>query len=296
MAALVRTRSELISELGGRRAFDRAVLDGDFIRPVRGAYIPGDEDLSPLLKAKVAKRLLPKGAYLADRFLLWMWDVDVLPPGPPVLEAVVSRGDVIPRRQGFKVREAALPDRDVWDWNGVPCLRPPRAVCDLLRRLPAGEALACADASFRATLCSRADLEQELVNHAKLRGVRQALYLAGVADARAESPPESKVRLQLLEAGLAPVPQFEVRHNGRWLARVDLAFPELKIAIEYDGREFHTKENAFVRDRQRQNDLVSAGWIVLRFTASDLYEGRVVRAVLTAMRQAAAWDQASRTA
>jgi hypothetical protein len=110
-----------------------------------------------------------------------------------------------------------------------------------------------------------------------------------LADPRAESPPESRVRLALVLAGLAPVPQYDVRHHGRWIARVDLAFPELKIAIEYDGRAVHEREDVFARDRQRQNELVRAGWIVLRFTAADLRWGAapVVQQVQAALRAAA---------
>lgn len=42
----------------------------------------------------------------------------------------------------------------------------------------------------------------------------------------------------------------------------------MKLAIEVDGWEFHSGRSAFERDRWRQNDLVLAGWRVLRFTAA----------------------------
>ncbi len=95
------------------------------------------------------------------------------------------------------------------------------------------------------------------------------------------------MRLVLVEAGLDPAPQHEVLdRNGRFLARVDLAFPAAKVAIEYDGRTVHERPDVFTRDRQRQNALVAAGWIVLRFTAEDLRRPGVlvaqVRAALTA--------------
>ena len=50
-----------------------------------------------------------------------------------------------------------------------------------------------------------------------------------------ESLPESRTRVHLALAGLVAVPQFEVRDDeGRWPARVDLAFPELRVALEVD--------------------------------------------------------------
>ena len=89
------------------------------------------------------------------------------------------------------------------------------------------------------------------------------------------------------------VPQFEVRTRAG-LFRLDLALPELKIAIEYDGREVHDREDAFVNDRRRQNALVAEGWVVLRFSAADLRGGARVRTLATVL--AAVRDQARRTA
>jgi very-short-patch-repair endonuclease len=43
-------------------------------------------------------------------------------------------------------------------------------------------------------------------------------------------------------------------------------FRELKLAIEIDGRLFHTAAEVFETDRGRQNTLVLDGWCVLRFT------------------------------
>ena len=54
--------------------------------------------------------------------------------------------------------------------------------------------------------------------------------------------------------------------DGRIIAEIDFANPALKIAIEVDGRAFHSDRQSFERDRERQNMLVLRGWIVLRFT------------------------------
>lgn len=50
---------------------------------------------------------------------------------------------------------------------------------------------------------------------------------------------------------------------------LDLAYPELLLAIEYDGREHRTQERA-MRDLLRQAHLTRAGWDVLRFRAADV--------------------------
>jgi very-short-patch-repair endonuclease len=64
--------------------------------------------------------------------------------------------------------------------------------------------------------------------------------------------------------------QHEVWHAGRFVARVDAAHPDLKLAIEVDGYEHHSSPEAFQNDRTRQNQLVALGWTVLRFTWNDV--------------------------
>lgn len=48
--------------------------------------------------------------------------------------------------------------------------------------------------------------------------------------------------------------------------RIDIAFPDIKLAIEFDGWEFHGKyKEGFQKDRDRQNHLTKNGWRILRF-------------------------------
>lgn len=54
--------------------------------------------------------------------------------------------------------------------------------------------------------------------------------------------------------------------DERPFARLDFADEKRKIAIEVDGRAFHSAGQAFVHDRVRQNRLMGLGWTVLRFT------------------------------
>lgn len=69
-----------------------------------------------------------------------------------------------------------------------------------------------------------------------------------------------------------------------WTYYVDVAFPKAKLAIEIDGREFHTSPAAFEADRSRQNDLILAGWRVLRFTYAMVTEHPLL--VITSIRRA----------
>jgi very-short-patch-repair endonuclease len=65
-----------------------------------------------------------------------------------------------------------------------------------------------------------------------------------------------------------PVQQHWVRLGTR-RCRIDLAYPDFRVAIEVDGWDAHRSRTAFDRDRARENDLVVAGWRVLRFTSNS---------------------------
>jgi very-short-patch-repair endonuclease len=293
MTVEVLLRPELLTALGGRRAAERAVDLGEWQRVLRGTYVPGEVRVDLRVRCAAAALLLPPHARVADRCLLWLLGVDVLPPGPPVLEVVVPRDAVAPRRAHVRARIADVPPRDrvLVGPERLRCLRPVRACADLLRRLPLADAVVVADAAQAAGLCTAQGLADELRAHAAgLRGVVSARRALELSDPRAESPPESRLRLALVLAGLDPVPQHVVRDAaGRFVARVDLALPALRIAIEYDGRAVHEREDVFTSDRRRANDLARLGWTVLRFTAADLHHGaaRVVAVVLSLVRAAA---------
>jgi very-short-patch-repair endonuclease len=285
-------RAELVDVLGGRRAFARALAAEQWHRVLRGTYARGPQLLDLHVRAAAAARLLPERAVVADRCLLWLLGVDVLPPGAPVLEVVVPRDAVLPRHRDVRARIALVRAGDVVRLgpHRLRCLRPVRAVADLVRRLPLVEAVVVADAAVRSGLCDARALQDELLAHGGLRGVVQARRVLDLADPRAESPPETRLRLALRSAGLAPVPQFVVLDaHGRFVARVDLAVPELRLALEHDGRTVHEQADVFRDDRRRQNALVAAGWTVLRFTAADLRHGAApaVAQVLAVVRAAA---------
>lgn len=127
----------------------------------------------------------------------------------------------------------------------------------------------------------------------RVRGRRGAAGLAAwwsLADRRAESPLETFARLECVDAGVPPDDlQVEIRSlHGRLLGRGDLGWrlPGGRWLIaEIDGREFHERPEALLRDRSRQNALVSTGRVdILRFTAADVStRGRVPLAIRTAL-------------
>ncbi|MEI4270374.1 DUF559 domain-containing protein [Klenkia sp. LSe6-5] len=87
----------------------------------------------------------------------------------------------------------------------------------------------------------------------------------------------------LWRAGLRPESQHVVVDGrGGFVARVDLAFPRQRVAVEYDGA-WHGEPGQFARDRRRLNALQAAGWRVLHVTAADLHRPEALVARVRAL-------------
>ncbi|HEV2757425.1 MAG TPA: DUF559 domain-containing protein [Actinomycetota bacterium] len=94
------------------------------------------------------------------------------------------------------------------------------------------------------------------------------------------SPLEAKVWKLIVDAGLPlPVRQHEVRVGRQFIARVDLAYPDLRVAVEADGYRWHSGRREWSRDLTRRNRLTALGWRVLHVTHEDVQErpGEIAR-------------------
>lgn len=117
-------------------------------------------------------------------------------------------------------------------------------------------------------------------------GGRRAWNVFGLVDPGAQSPPESHLRVRLVLGGVPrPVTQYPVAVAGGLILHPDLAWPQFKVAVEYDG-QWHADPDRLHHDRQRLNQLVGAGWVVLHVTSRRLHHDfpGVLREVRAALR------------
>ncbi|WP_157538309.1 MULTISPECIES: type IV toxin-antitoxin system AbiEi family antitoxin domain-containing protein [unclassified Nocardioides] len=147
-----------------------------------------------------------------------------------------------------------------------------------------------------ATLYDLLQTHARMVDWPGSLGLHRVLALV---DGKAESVGETRVRLMCRAHGLpAPTPQFEVRHpSGRLAGRVDFAWPELGLLLEFDGmvkyhryrRAGETIEQMVIREKQREDLLRElTGWTVIRITWADLaHPEATVARILRAMKLAA---------
>ncbi|GAA5118675.1 endonuclease domain-containing protein [Pseudonocardia adelaidensis] len=142
------------------------------------------------------------------------------------------------------------------------------------------------DAIAFACKIDLADVRRLRMLHWGARGAGHIGRVLDLCDARAESPMETRIRMALHEHGLpTPHVQFDVETDGR-IRRLDLAYPAVKLAIEYDG-EAHREQDRAHKDLLREAALVRLGWTILRFDASTVcrHPARIARVVEHELRR-----------
>ncbi len=205
---------------------------------------------------------------------------------PERLELVSSLASAV-RLEGVQGRRSgALFDSDLTVRHGIPTVTAARALIDVSSRLTADRIGRVLDDAVRRRLIDLEEFRrcaQRLLPapgrsmskvHAVL-GARLPSYHPGDSDL------ETRALRVLTAAGLPPPrQQHRMMLRGKKV-RIDLAYPELKIAIELDSWAYHGGNNltAFTHDRAKKNDLIAIGWAAPSFTESmsDDYFVSVIR-------------------
>jgi hypothetical protein len=275
-----------------------AMLRGrDWRRLLRDVYIGHDAPVDHGVWCAAVALVLPPGAAIGGLSAAYLHGAPLVRPDSPV-SVVLPRGQQIRRReQRIVVHYTVLEATDLTSLGpadppalraagqpapgtadpaaltaaGLPLTTPERTAFDLGRRLRRADALVAVDALLRTgslDLGKVAGLARERRHWPLISQLNEILRLA---DARAESPMETRMRLLFHDAGLpAGEPQVEVREqDGHLIGRVDLGWRTRRLAVEYEG-DHHRERDQFRRDIARVNALRAAGWRVLRFAADDI--------------------------
>lgn len=178
-------------------------------------------------------------------------------------------------RPGLTVHNGRFTAADVEIVQRIRVLRLEASLAEMICRARPRVALACLDQALAMVppeqrLTLRGRIAEEVVARPDPRGRVRATQLLELATGLPESPAESWLLLIMVEGGI-PMPslQYSVCDlSGRERYRLDFAWEELKIAVEYDGYEAH--EGRAELDKARDEDLRRRGWLVVRADVSDL--------------------------
>lgn len=263
-----------------RHQLDSLVATG-VLRPVlRGVHVRSDVADTTELRASCLRLVLPRHVVVSDRSAAWLHGVDCFDPAdldlPPDLEVVSVDDHGRTRRRGVLGGERDLEPDEICEVCGILTTTALRTACDLACLRGRSAALAVLDAFSRLHGLTRDDYRRMLPRFTGRRGVRQLRELVNHATPLAESPGESWTRMAVIDAGLpAPQPNAWVEVDGYGRVRLDLSYPRLRIAVEYDGVEFHTSPAAREHDARRRAALRRQGWIVIVVTRGDFTDDRL---------------------
>jgi hypothetical protein len=260
------SRSQAIDVGFTRGMIDRRISSGRWLvadfRVYRVAGAPGSWE------QRLVAACLAGPAVASHRAAGILWDFPGMPKGIVEVTALRHRrrhaGDVI-WHESFHLSE-----RDVTEIEGIPVTRPVRTFLDLGVVLPPDELETVLNEAIRRNLVSAVAVVRRLEEFGPLRRGTAAVRAVLDRQVRGQRLPESVFEtkfLQLVRLGgrPEPVPQHEVRANGKVIARLDFAYVDRRIAIELDGAAYHSGLIAEKRDRRRDNRLGALGWRVLRF-------------------------------
>jgi len=229
-----------------------------FRRLFRDIYVHADVEVDLELRSCAAYLLVEGRGALGGYSAAEVLGASCGPGGAPA--EVISRTRMR-SQSGLVVREDCLACGEMWLVDGMWVTSPLRTAYDLGRRSPLLEAVIAMDAlAFRFGFALY-DVVRFGYRHLGAAGSRQLPEVARLANPLAESPMETRIRLAIHFDGL-PVPVLQ-HPVGPY--RLDMAYPEIMLGIEYDGREHLTQERA-MHDLDRQAYVTAAGWTkVLRF-------------------------------
>jgi AbiEi antitoxin C-terminal domain len=176
----------------------------------------------------------------------------------------------------------ALDPIDLTVVSGIAVTTPARTLFDLGGVCRDGMVELALENGLRRGLVTEVELAA-LVKRVSRSGRPGSRILRQLLDARepGRRPTESEMETRLVQAlrahGLPePTVQFEIWQGAAFIGRVDAAYPDAKIAIEYDSDEFHSGRAATGRDRGRRHRLISAGWLPVDVGPADLCNGGTV--------------------
>lgn len=247
----------------------------DLDRSIHGVRIVGGSaPLSPIDRCRMlALRLRDDAVFshttaalLHGAPLDWRWE------NSPLIHVTVPADEASPHARGLRGHHAPMPTEDVTLLHDLRVTTAARTWCDLSSLLPLEDLVAAGDyfIHHRMPLTTIPELSRRVWQMAGRRGVRTAREALPLLHDRAESRPETLLRIILVHAGLRP----EINHTlidtetGR-ARRPDFLLPDQRLILEYQG-DYHRTKEQWRKDMTRRSRLEAQDRRVMELNADDL--------------------------
>lgn len=247
-----------------RQQLDVQVKNGGLVRVWYGVYAAQEPDLLGRLAALDVFMGGHAVACLGTAAALYGFDTEntvaihMLDPGVRMRPTV---GLMVHQRVGARLQRV----------SGRLATAPAWTAVEVARQLRRPRALATLDAALRSMRCARSEIENAVAEQRGRRGIVAARELLPFADGRAESAMESEARLVMIDHGL-PLPelQYPIHGHGGEMWRVDFAWPDMRLAAEYESIEWHAGPAEMLRDKTRRAKLQELGWTIVPIVVDDV--------------------------
>jgi hypothetical protein len=278
------TRSQAATFGLTNKVIRRLLSNGVFDEPVPGVLVAVGSPASWHQQLYVATLASKAAGVASARSAAALHRAEGYSPGP--LELLVSghRHIDVP---GLVMRQGPFHEEDLVEVDGIHCTGVARTLCDLASIDPAERVNLAFEWAWR-TGSSLTWIEHTAarLDRSRRRGPR--LVLALVEEARKHERPTASALEANVEAVITSLPglvrQYSITDaDGRFIARVDFAIPDLKIAIEAHSRERHFGVAASASDDDREIALQGEGWIVRFVTEAHRRRPDALRASLLAL-------------
>ena len=259
-----------------------AVIKGSrFRRIFRGVYIDASVPPHALHRVSAALLLHPPSAFASHASAARVYGV----PLPVLPDEHVSVFDAADRRRRPGVCSHVVPPgTPVRVVQGLRVSAPARLFVELADILTMVDLVVVGDALCRLRRATPAELRAAAASARSGRAVTAASHVRAEVD----SAMETRLRLLIVLAGLPePVVNHVIRDAyGAVLLRFDLSYPDLKVVVEYDGRQHRADLDQWDHDLDRKDWFDAEGWLHVPVFSHGIYRdpARTLRRVAAALR------------
>ncbi|ULE32214.1 DUF559 domain-containing protein [Mycobacterium sp. IDR2000157661] len=260
----VATSAQILRHVS-RRAMQRRLRTGELVKVLPGIYSLGAPTELTRLRALDLRCGEQVAVCLGTAAAVFGFDTE----GVTELHVLNPAGHLLRDQIGLRVhRRDGAP---LTSHRGRRLTTAAWTAVEVARGLRRPRALATLDAALGTKTCDRGELLAAADAQAGRRGIVTVRELIQIARPGPESPMESEARLVMLDGGLPqPCLQYELVDLDGRLWRVDFAWPDHKLAVEYDGFDWHRSPESLRRDRQKRAALEEIGWRVLSVVSDDV--------------------------
>jgi hypothetical protein len=277
MSVLAQTPTAFNPRLPFSRAEARAVgltaemlLSRRFHKIFWDAYVAREVHITPLLRAKAVIRLVPRGSYISHHTAAELWGAAPPPDGATHVTLPTACGRLV--RQGIRSHYRKDSAQTTLR-KGLPISTPEQTFLDLAAvGVGLVDLVVVADGLIKAGHTS-SELLIGTAGQWTGRGCRLARRAASLAREGVDSPQETRLRLLVVLAGL-PEPRVNLiirAADGSWRRRYDMAYDDIQLILEYDGRQHAEDTHQWLTDIFRREELDQIRWRLVIVTSDGIY-------------------------